>query len=260
MPVVTLTSDWGLHDHYLAAVKGKLLAAEPGIQIIDLNHSIEPFNLAQAAFVLRNSYRHFPPGTIHLVCTNTDSAGEQGCIVIKVEDQFFICADNGLAGLLFEEEQSLEVVRVKPGAVKNSTFPELDIFVPVACRLMQSSSLDGLGTPVKKPEKQVPLRPVIEEAVIIGSVIYIDSYQNAITNISGNLFERIGRGRKFEIFIKSNHYRISQLNQSYHETPVGELLALFNAAGLLEIAISHGNAASLLGLDNGSAVRVKFID
>ncbi len=258
MPVITLTSDWGLHDHYLAAVKGKILATQPGIQIIDLNHSIEPFNLAQAAFILRNAYRQFPAGTVHMVCVNAEITAEQECIAMHSEGHFFVAADNGLPGLLFDDEQKVEYARVNAGNDWQHAFPELEVFVPAACTLAETGQIEKVGGKTAKVNLQVPFRPAIDEAVITGSVIYIDSYQNAITNISRSLFDRIGKGRKFEIFIKSNHYRLSRLNDTYRETPVGELLALFNSAGLLEIAINNGNAASLLGLENGSVIRIKF--
>jgi len=258
MPVITLTSDWGLHDHYLAALKGRILGINSSLSVVDMNHSVQPFNIAQAAFVIKNSFALFPKGTVHLICVNTEAYKGKNCIAVQAEGHFFIMGDNGLPGLIFDEEQDLLVVAIEKFGPCLSTFPELELFVPAACHLALAGKLDDLGKRVTQPHRQVPLRPTIDESVITGSVIYIDSYQNAITNINTGLFDRIGKGRKFEIYIKSNHYKVNRINTTYSETQVGELLALFNSSALLEVAINNGNAADLLGLSIGSVIRIKF--
>jgi S-adenosyl-L-methionine hydrolase (adenosine-forming) len=257
MSIITLTSDWGLQDHYLGAVKGKILCLEPKLNIIDLNHNIQAFNLAQAAFVIRNSFHNFPEGTVHMICVGSEGRIEQRYLAARSEDQYFITSDNGILGLLFNEDP-LDVISINKPKKADLAFPERDVFAPAACHLAMNKPLEELGAAVKDCFRQRPLMPTIDESVITGSVIYIDSYQNAITNITRELFDRIAKGRKFDIFVKSNHYRIDKLNKGYQETSVGEILALFNSSGLLEIAINNGNAASLLNLDNGSAIRVKF--
>jgi S-adenosyl-L-methionine hydrolase (adenosine-forming) len=257
MSIITLTSDWGLQDHYLGAVKGRILSLDPKLNIIDLNHNIQPFNMAQAAFVVRNSFHNFPDGTVHMICVGSEVNSDNRFLAAMSHKQYFVTADNGILGLVFHEDP-LELVLIKKGGKNELAFPERDLCAPAACHLAMNRPFEELGEKISDCFRQRPLMPTIEEAVITGSVIYIDSYQNAITNISTELFDQIGRGRKFEIFVKSNHYRIDRLNKGYNETSVGEILALFNSSGLLEIAINNGNAASLLNLDNGSAIRVKF--
>ncbi len=128
----------------------------------------------------------------------------------------------------------------------------------MACILAKGTPLTELGTPTDSYNKQTPLRPTIEDQTITGSVIHIDSYQNAITNISKELFERIGKGKQFAIYVQSKHYMIDKINGRYNETPSGELMAIFNSVDLLEIAIRNGNAAGLLRLNSSSTVRVEF--
>jgi S-adenosylmethionine hydrolase len=120
--------------------------------------------------------------------------------------------------------------------------------------------MENLGTLHKNLNKQVPMLPTIDESLINGSVVYIDSFRNAITNIPRELFEKIGKNRPFDIFIQSNHYKINKINKTYNETSAGELLALFNSLNLLEIAISSGNVADLLNLNINSIIRIKFYD
>jgi S-adenosylmethionine hydrolase len=132
------------------------------------------------------------------------------------------------------------------------------VFAEAACEIMLSNGISGLGAGYDQLYRQVPMLPTIDESLISGSIVYIDSYRNAFTNISRDLFEQIGKGRPFDIFIQSNHNRISRLNDWYGESSQGEMLALFNSIGLLEIAINGGNAADLLNLSINSPVRVKF--
>ena len=146
----------------------------------------------------------------------------------------------------------------EPNESQASSFISMSIFAEVACALSSGSSLEEIGQPVETYIKQTPLRATIEDNIITGSVIHIDSYHNAITNISLDLFERIGNGRPFEIYVQSKHYKISRINKRYNETLPGDLLAIFNAANLLEIAIRNGNAAGLLKLNTSSTIRVEF--
>jgi len=254
MAIVTLTSDWNKDDYYSAAVKGRIISRYPDTVIISITNQVPPFNIALAAFQLKHSMVHFPNDTIHIVAVNSESKNSP-FVAVRAVNQYFIGYDNGIFGLLLDEEPK-EVIVLKndsPGS-----FPELSVFAAAACDLIKHRRLDSLGVPYTNLYRQVAMLPTIDESVISGSVIYIDSYKNAFTNISRELFDRIGKGRPFELFIQSNHYKISRLNTAYHETTTGEMLALFNSVGLLEIAINGGNAADLLNLSFNSSIRIKF--
>jgi S-adenosylmethionine hydrolase len=255
MSIVTLTSDWKSDDYYSAAVKGKILSRCPGTIVIDITNQVPAFNIALAAFQIKNAYRHFPDGTIHIIAVNSETKEKRPFVALKKNNHYFIGYDNGIFGLILEQdpEETVSIDRSDTG-----TFPELSVFAEAACEIIQSGKLSGLGNKYTKLYKQVPMLPTIDESVINGSVIYIDSYKNTITNISRELFEQIGKGRSFEIFVQSNHNRIDRLNTSYNYSSLGEMLALFNSLGLLEIAINGGNAADLLNLALNSSVRIKF--
>jgi S-adenosylmethionine hydrolase len=255
MSIVTLTSDWNLNDYYSAAVKGKILSRCPGTLVVDITNQIPPFNIALAAFQLKNAYRHFPADTIHIIAVNGETKEKRPFVALKTNSQYFIGYDNGIFGLLLEHDPT-EAVRIDQSDA--GTFPELSVFAEAACQIIQSGTLSGLGSNYTQLYKQVPMLPAIEESVINGSVVYIDSYKNAFTNISRELFDQIGKGRPFEIFVQSNHNRIDRLNLNYSDSSLGEMLALFNSLGLLEIAINGGNATDLLNLALNSSVRIKF--
>lgn len=258
MHIITLTSDWTEHDYYVASVKGSILSRCPEARIIDISHRIRPFNTAQAAFVVRNSFHRFPEGSVHIIAVSTEPGIGGQLLAARKNNHFFLCADNGLLGLLGDPEPDLVVALKALPADQQASFVSLGVFAGAACDLAAGKPLEEMGETAGQYERQVPLRAVIENNTITGSVIYIDSYSNAITNISKELFDRVGHGQAFQIFVQSKHYMINQINHHYHETPPGELLAIFNSAGLLEIAIRNGNAASLLKLNTSSSIRVEF--
>ncbi len=260
MPVITLTSDWNAMDFYAGAIKGRIHRLTPSASIVDITHSIKPFNTTQAAFVLRNAWLSFPEGTIHLILVNTEPADNNPVLVVKARGQYFIGTDNGVFSLILGGELEMAIKLKQPEEKVPKSFTALVMFTQAAAHLSEGGKIEDLGEKVASYLERVPLRPTIEEKAITGSVIYIDSYQNAITNISRDLFERVAHGRKFELFVQSKHYKITELNERYNEVQAGDLLALFNSLGLLEIAINNGNAARLLNLDHKSTVRIEFLD
>lgn len=258
MPVITLTSDWNQDDYYCGAVKGQILSGCPEATIVDISHNIQPFNTARAAFVLKNSYHYFPAGTVHTIWVNSESGKPPVFIAALYDGHYFVGADNGLFGLLFRREPDA-IVRLESGPAESS-FSSLKPFCRASCHLAKGKEINELGEEAGEYVKSTPRRATIDENIITGSVIYIDSYRNAITNISRDLFERVGKGRPFEILVQSNHYRIKRLGKIYDTTPPGEMLALFNSLNLMEIAMNKGDLADLLNLDTNSSVRVKFRD
>jgi S-adenosyl-L-methionine hydrolase (adenosine-forming) len=258
MHIITLTSDWNENDYYVASLKGKLLSVCPEAHIIDISHNVKTFNSSQAAYVVRNAYPHFPDNTIHIIAVNTEP--EEGTMLLgaRLDKQYFLCADNGILSLL-EGGEPEEVVRLTGDYQENpETFLALSVFASAACALSAGTPLSKLGSPAKDYNRQTPLRATIEDNTIIGSVIHIDSYQNAITNISEELFKRVGNGRPFVIYVQSKHYTINRINVRYNESDPGDLLAIFNSSGVLEIAMREGNAAGLMRLTTNSTIRVEF--
>lgn len=258
MQVITLLSDWNQHDYYIAAIKGKIINQCPGVNIIDISHQIPSYNIAQGAFILKNSYANFPKKTIHLVAIKTEYSKEKSTLLIKTNGHYFVGCDNGLFSLVFEEKiEHIFKANVKQ---ENSSFPAFDMYADLACKLVKGTPMEELGSHYKDYRKNIPMHPAREDNIITGNIIYIDSYRNVISNITEELFKQVGKGRRFEIFVQSNHYVIKKINTSYNQTSQGELLALFNATGYLEIAINNGNVAELLNLNTNSTIRVKFYD
>ena len=256
MPIITLTSDWGQKDHYAGAVKGAILTKMPEATIVDISHQIPPFEIEQAAFVLKNAWRNFPKGTVHIIGVNTEESDKFGHTVVEKDGHFFIGTDNGVFSLLFDQLPDKIIELTITQESNHFTFSTLHRFVKAAVHLAAGKPVEELGSVHDKLVEKILLRPVVDEQVIKGHVIYIDRYENVITNITEGLFKEIGKGRKFSIVFRS--YSITKLSQSYTDVAPGEILALFDSSGILEIAMNQGNAAGLLGLDYKDMVRIEF--
>jgi S-adenosyl-L-methionine hydrolase (adenosine-forming) len=256
MPIITLTSDWGLRDHFLAVVKGKIVSKLPSASIIDISHEISPFNLKQASFVIRNSYPHFPQGTIHMISILTDHSETSPHLAVQYDGQYFIAADNGIFSLIFDHDPQ-HIIRLDPDlGGMGVDAPGRDRFIHAAVHLAGGNPIEALGEPVSAWKEQMHFQPVVSGDVIRGVVIYINKYENVVTNIKKELFNQVGRDRKFSIEFRGE--ALKRLHTSYQQVPVGEIVALFGSTGHLEIAINQGNASSLLGLDINDPVRIEF--
>ncbi len=256
MPIITLTSDLGERDHYVAALKGVLLSALPTLQIVDVSHQIAPFDIAHAAFVLKNAYRHFPKGTVHMVSVESSDNQKSKILLIKNGEHFFIGFDNGLFSLIFEETVEA-IYRIEDSENRKSTFPFRDQMAPIAISLLNGSNPENLGTRIDAYKQKQQIQPILDSNTLRGSILYFDHYGNAMSNISKRLFEEaIGNGR-FSISFKRNE-TVQKISQTYSDVPEGEKLCLFNADGFLELAINKGEARRLFGLKIGDIIEIEF--
>ena len=256
MAIITLTTDLGLKDYYLSTVKGAILSDCPDAIIVDISHDINKYDILQASFVVKNSYISFPKGSIHIIGITPEP--EAPHLAVSINDHYFIGADNGIFSLMFDKEPDMIVelqIRQDPEYL---IFPTKDIFVKAACHIARGGELSVIGKKRDAFFEKTHFRAVIDEKVIKGSVIYVDSYQNAITNITETQFREVGKSRDFTIDFKQSDYNINKISKSYSDVPDGEKLALFSSSGYLEIAINKGHASGLLGLKLNDTVRVEF--
>jgi len=272
MALVTLTTDWQGRNFYSGMMRGRLMQLMPDVRIEETTHSIEPFHVLQAAFMLRQVIKEYPAGSIHLLLVNQGYVPDVLPAVAKYRNQYLVGWDDGILAFIIEEEPE-EYFRISPGVLTGidrilgiredwstilPSFPELSVFARIASFLAGNGNLEDAGAENVRVGSPTSWLPVLSRDEIEGQVIFIDGYGNAITNISFSQFKRTGQSRDYEIIIKSNHYRIYSLSVTYTNSEPGELLALFNSAFLLEIAIAQGSAADLLGLEQGAPVKIKF--
>lgn len=258
MAIITLTSDLGLKDYYVGSIKGAIYREMPTATVVDISHEVPKFDIAQAAFIVANSFREFPEGSIHIIGVNPEETPETPHVVVVFDGHYFIGADNGIFSLIFEKEPQRIMELTLSQDTDFLTFPTKDVFVKAACHLARGGTLSIIGKPLEKLNERMMLRAVVDGNTIRGMVIYIDSYGNVITNITSHLFKKIGRGRPFTIQFRVSRYNITHIHNTYKDVPEGEKLALFGSTGFLEVAINHGNANGLLGLRLNDIVRVEF--
>ena len=274
MAVITFTSDYGLIDHRVAAVKGKVLSLKEDVKVIDISHDIQAYNLLQTAYVVRNAYSFFPAGTVHIISVDSFYHKDRKCILYQADGHYFIAADNGVLSLIFYD--------IKPEAVYEITlnnrfddevnFPSTDIFVPVAVHLQNGGLPEVIGRKLKNPKQLSFPRAVFNESekMIIGEIMYIDNFGNVVSNISKKFFEKNAVG--FQSFIvKFRNLALSKIYNKYtdlvsdwnkeHEYH-GKSAAIFNDAGLLELTVYKGNntsgAKNLFGLKVGENIFIEF--
>ena len=257
MGIITLTTDLGHKDFYQAALKGSIISQFPTARLIDISHEIPPFDIQYAAFVLKNAYPYFPEKTVHLVGIDSVFNQDTRYLALKHNGHYFVGADNGIFSLILDgaPEEAVELNIIQD--LKYLHFPLTDIFAKAACVLAKGGVLTDIGDPVTTIVDRTLVQPVVEKDSLRGSVVFIDSFGNVISNINKELFNKVQRSRNFVLYFRRNE-TIDQMSWHYNDVPEGEKLCLFGISDYLEIAINKGNASGLLGLNKGDIIRVEF--
>ncbi|MFN8276371.1 MAG: SAM-dependent chlorinase/fluorinase [Chitinophagales bacterium] len=250
-PLVTITSDLGHSDYYAAAFKGALLRSFPELKWMELAMDVTAFDPRHAAYVVRNAYPYFAPGTIHLIYMNPPEARGK-MVVASHAGQYFVTFNTGLISLLFAEmPQEAYLVHDQIAASSNLFFVEG--CTRVLAHLLEQKPLAEIG--VKSPDirRSILMQPMVQDGMIRGSVQYIDHYGNAITNINRHMLQRAFADRRFVISMNGGD---AILSGDYSDVVPGEVVAFLNAEGFIEIAINKGSAFRLLGLRVDSQILV----
>lgn len=255
MPIITLLTDSGGSDHYVASIKAKILSTNPGITLVDISHSINSCDIGHAAFLLRSVFREFPKGTVHLIGVNATGNQNDIHIGIQLEDHYFVGSDNGFFGLISEKSHQY-LVQLNTASTIASTFPERDIFAPAAAKLASGVSLTDLGKPLQSFKRMIDRQVKATKRQITGQVVHVDGFGNLITNIPKEAFQILSKDKAYTIQFGGEKFR--KINTQYHQGEEGECFILFNSLGLLEIGIYKGNATELLGLSYDSVVNIIF--
>lgn len=247
MPIITLTTDFGERDGYPGVMKGVMLRYNPNLRFVDITHSIRPFGIKEAAFVLKNAYSYFPKGTLHLVIVDPTVGGKRRPIIVKSKGYLFIGPDNGVFSYIYDKGSSVYEIIPKKLPVKSisSTFHGRDVFAVMAGLISQGREIEEFAEPLKD-FISFPLPNLRREGKeIYGEVLYIDGFGNLITNIE----KMEGQGH-FEI----EGERIP-IKSSYEEVERGRPLAILGSSGYYELSIREGRASEALRLRIGDEVK-----
>lgn len=270
MGVLTLLTDFGYRDHYVAALKARLLHLAPTLPVLDITHGVEPYNIAHAVHVLRAVFRDFPLGTTHLITVSDYGASAAGAVATPAwhaaehEGHYFVAADNGLLPLLCDGVPA-QLVRLDVAAAPalpplpaagRSLNPTRDVLAPAAVRLAQGQPLSNLGPAATDPYVLTNRQLRLQDNRITGHVAHVDHFGNLITNISREAVEVVGRGRPAAVHFGREVVR--ELRPHFAAAPPGEIVCTFNSQGCLCVAINQGHASELLGLYFDSQVDVRF--
>lgn len=277
MSLITLTTDFGIKDHFVGAVKGAIYNELPDVIIVDISHLISPFNISETAYILKNAYKSFPEGSIHIIGVDSELNKDMNHIALKLDNHYFICPNNGVISMIASEFRPEKIVEINIHDRVESSFPVLDVFVKVACHIKRGGTLEVIGKEIEDYKIITDIQPIISSNndKITGSVIYIDNYGNVITNISQKLFNEIRQGREFELM--AGRYPFNKIHEKYSDIVNfsipkderrydGNRLAIFNSAGFIEISIYRSNlntvggASSLLNLNYRDQLTITFKD
>jgi S-adenosyl-L-methionine hydrolase (adenosine-forming) len=245
MPIITLLSDWGLTDHYVASVKGAILSRTPDAVIVDISHNIRLFDIKHASFVMRNAWRSFPAGTIHIIGIDSIESDKHPHIIVQSEGHYFIGADTGLISLILDEKPERIISISVTQDSGYFTFPSRDRFVKVATMIAKGTPLEELGEPLQALNPKTLLQPHFDGKTISGKVMHIDNYENVYVNISDRFARECIGNKPYTIVCRRD---IFPLVKAYGDVREGNLCALYASNGLLQLSVNRGKVASLQGI------------
>lgn len=240
--IVTLTTDFGIEDHYVGVMKGVILSINSEVNVVDITHNVDSHSIVPAAFIIKNSYKYFPKNTIHVVVIDPGVGSDRKAILVCFNNHFFIGPDNGVFSLIFQSTSNCEVYQLENEKyfLENisSTFHGRDIFSPAAAYLSKEVAPNDFGKKLTNPHTIELNEYTLEDTEIRGEVIYTDKFGNLVTNIPSNIVNKDS-----EITIGDK--KIQGVSNYYSQVKAGKLLAIAGSSGYLEISINQGNAGDM---------------
>ena len=275
MSIITLITDFGNKDHFVAKIKGDIYSSFDKAKIVDISNNVSPFNIMEAAYILENAYKSFPDNSVHIIDVDSEKTVEKKHIVIYLDNHYFISADNGILSILCQNINPEKIFEITIHDELNEIDSSSKIFSQVACHLAKGGKPELIGKEITEIKSVKNLKPFINEDLsqIVSSVIYIDNFGNVVTNLKRNIFEEIRKGRSFEISVRN--YKFKKIYNKYsdivnYNTPLnqrndeGKGMVVFNSSDLLQISIYRSNpknvgtASSLMGLKIYDSVTISF--
>ena len=275
MSIITLTTDYGNKDYSVSELKAKIYNEISDVRIVDVSHNISPFNLTEAAYIIKSAYRHFPQGSIHIIGVESDLTPENAHIAMKFDNNYFIGADNGVFSMIIDDFKADSIVEINIHKNYNNAISANDVFVKIATHLSRDGKLEVIGKPIDSIKEIKDIKPVIsnDNNQILGSVIYIDNYGNVVTNITEKIFNDVSKSRPFNIYARN--VKFDKIYNNYSDAidytipkekreEDGKKIALFNSLGYLELSIyksnpaTVGSASTLFGLNYRDQISIHF--
>jgi len=261
-PLITLLTDFGTSDAYVAVMKAVILGLCPGARIVDVTHEIAPQDIEEAAFLLSTVWPYCPDGTVHLIVVDPGVGTGRRLLAVSALGQIFIAPDNGVLSNVFAQERGFRAYSVAREEYflprVSDTFHGRDILAPVSARLASGLPIEEVGPQVLDPVR-LPLSAPIEKAHGLEvHVIHVDRFGTLITDLTADARDRWRPPASQErISVRLGERSLGEIRRTYAETEPGEPLALFGSSGRLEIAVRGGSAAAHLGLAKGATLMIE---
>ena len=261
-PIITLTTDYGTHDHLVGAMKGVMLKILPEIQIVDICHHVMPCDILDGALTIGMGYKYFPPKTIHVVVVDPGVGSARRPILVTGDQHYFVAPDNGVLSMVYDKEESFSVRHITSEHYflrpMSNTFHGRDLFAPVAAWLAKNQQAMAFGEEITDPVRFTLPKPRAAEGKVKGVVLKVDNFGNLITNIPPEMIP--------QAFIPDGRFRITvagkdvpKVMQNYGDGGPGEPFGILGSAGLLEISVNRGSASRTLGAQRGAEVVVELL-
>jgi S-adenosylmethionine hydrolase len=265
MSLITLTTDFGSDNWFVGTMKGVIKNINPDAEIVDITHGVRKYNVHEAAFILCNSYGYYPAGTVHTVVVDPGVGSKRNAIIVRTSRYCFVGPDNGVLSYALAAEEAVAIVKIQNEkyllAPVSETFHGRDVFAPVSAYLSIGIDPEEFGPRVKEAVSLTPSVPRrISEQEAVGHVVYVDTFGNLITDVTGSLLEelfRSSKARRLRLLIRDQE--IVRLCRTYSEGKANELIALIGSSGHLEIAINLGSAADVLEMKEGGKFILKIV-
>jgi len=259
-PVITLLTDFGLADHYVAAMKGVILGICPHARLIDISHNITPFSISEGAYTLAQAWKYFPKGAVHLAVVDPGVGSARRAIAAEIEGHRFVAPDNGLLTMVLASVRGAKIREISAHRYfrepVSNTFHGRDIFAPVAAHLAKGLALARLGKPLADPVMGAFAEPTqLANGRWQGTVLSIDRFGNVITNFDWATFHEIAR-RPFELKLESR--TLTNYSPTYASVMPGKLFATQGSTGYVEVSKNKSAAAAALKLTPGATVTLKW--
>jgi S-adenosylmethionine hydrolase len=259
-PLVTLLTDFGMVDHYVASMKGVILSICPDADLIDISHDVTPFSIPEAAYTLAQAWQCFPIGTVHLAVVDPGVGSTRRPIVAEVAGHSFVAPDNGLLGMIFQANPRAKIREI--GATRyfrqpmSNTFHGRDIFAPVAAHLARGLPALKLGRAISDPVLGDFTKPTqLSPGCWTGHVLKVDRFGNVVTNLDWATFHPMA---VVPFRLKAGRRIVSRFCPTYADAPAGRPFAINGSSGYVEVSLNQSDAASFLGLAPGSAIRLSL--
>lgn len=257
--VITLLTDFGDRDYFVASMKGVILGINPQARIVDLSHAVTPHQVEEAAYLVKAAYKYFPDGTVHVAVVDPGVGGTRRPLLVTTSRHFFVAPDNGLLSFIYQEETGVEVRQIENKQYRldseGTTFDGRDLFAPAAAWLTKGQQPGSYGKLIQDYVKWPLTEPEWQGGALVGTVVHVDHFGNLISNFTPFHVKDVqGRTRRSDVSIRIGGVTIDGLLGNYSQGSADAPHALINSNGQVEVFVKEGSAAKTLNVSRGETI------